>query len=183
MFLFWFLCIHSPGLGPLMHCSRALVRHVLHCTVSHVSQRTGILWLVKCIFVDSSMLLRCYFAFVLPILQYCSPLWGSAAECHLRLLEHQLPGDLVARLCPDQSCLWCYDIVWLWLACCTRLIQTLITVCSVSFHMLLLEFDILMLQLQLIHWSLKYQGVECPNLLDLWCQLRFECGMTFSTLF
>ena len=25
----------------------------------------------------------CYFAFVVPILEYCSPVWGSAAECHL----------------------------------------------------------------------------------------------------
>ena len=35
---------------------------------------------------------------------------------------------------------------------------------------------------QLIHWSLKYQGVERPNLLDLSCRLRYECGMTFSKL-
>ena len=37
--------------------------------------------------------------------------------------------------------------------CCTRLILTQITVCSASFHLLLLEFDILELQPQLIHCS------------------------------
>ena len=46
-------------------------------------------FLINRIFVDTSVLLRCYFAFVLPILEYCSPVWGSAVECHLQLLELQ----------------------------------------------------------------------------------------------
>ena len=50
------------------------------------------------------------------------------------------------------------------------------------FLFLLPEFDIHKLRLQLIHWSLKYQGIERPNLLGLSCQPRFECGMTFPTL-
>ena len=49
----------------------------------------------------TSVSLRCYFAFVLPILEYCSSVWWSAAECHLQFLERQV--YLVARLCPDQS--------------------------------------------------------------------------------
>ena len=32
---------------------------------------------------------------------YCSTVWGSAAKCHLRLLQCQV--YLVARLCSDQS--------------------------------------------------------------------------------
>ena len=40
--------------------------------VSRVFQRIGILRMVKRVFVDTSMLLRCYYAFVLPILKYCS---------------------------------------------------------------------------------------------------------------
>ena len=51
------------------------------------------------------MLLRCYFAFVLPILEYCSPAWGSAAECHIQLPQVYL----VARFFLDQSFLsLCY---------------------------------------------------------------------------
>ena len=69
--------------------------------VSRVSQRICILRLLKRVFVDTSVLLRCYYAFVLPILEYCSPLWGSAAECHLQLLERQVYS--VARLCPAQT--------------------------------------------------------------------------------
>ena len=72
--------------------------------------------------------------------------------------------------------------MWLGLVCCTRLIRTLITVCSASFLLLQLEFDLPKLRLQLINWSLKYQGVERPNLLGISCRLRFECGMTFPTL-
>ena len=55
--------------------------------VSRVSQGIGILRFVKRVFVDTSVLLRCYYAFILPILEYCSPVWGSTPECHLQLLE------------------------------------------------------------------------------------------------
>ena len=47
------------------------------------------------------MLLRCYYAFVLPTLEYCSPWWGSATECHLQLLERQVYS--VACLCSHQT--------------------------------------------------------------------------------
>ena len=68
--------------------------------LSRVSQRIGILRLVKRVFVNTSVLLRCYYAFVLTILKHCSSVWGSAAECHLQLLERQVYS--VARLCSDQ---------------------------------------------------------------------------------
>ena len=53
------------------------------------------------IFVDTSVLFHCLYAFILPILEHCSPVWGSAAECHLQLLERQVYS--VARPCPDQN--------------------------------------------------------------------------------
>ena len=74
--------------------------HVLGI-VARVSQRFGILRLVKRVFDGTFMLLRCYYAFVHPILEYCSPVWGSAAECHFRQLERQVYW--VGRLCPDQT--------------------------------------------------------------------------------
>ena len=127
------------------------------------------------------MLLRCYFAFVLPILEYCYPVWGSAAECHLQLLERVF--IFFFTLCPDQSFLMlCHRRRVAGLICCTRLMPTVIIVCSASFHLLLLEFDILELRSQLIHWSLKYQDVEPPNLQGVSWRPRFECGMTFPTL-
>ena len=47
------------------------------------------------------MLVRCYFAFALQILGYCSPVWESAAECHLQLLVRQVLSD--TGLCLDQG--------------------------------------------------------------------------------
>ena len=57
--------------------------------------------LVKHVFVDTSVLLRCYYAFVLPVLEYCSLVWRSAAECYLQFLERQV--YLMDSICPDQS--------------------------------------------------------------------------------
>ena len=83
--------------------------------VSLVSQKISILRLVKRIFVDTSVLLRCYYAFVLPILEYI------VLRCRGRLLNvtfsfFELKVYLVARLCPDQVFLsLCHrrHVVWL----------------------------------------------------------------------
>ena len=37
---------------------------------------------------DRSLLGRCFRGFVLPILEYCSAVWCSAADTHLKLLDH-----------------------------------------------------------------------------------------------
>ena len=96
-----------------------------------------------------SVLLRCYFAFVLPILEYCSPVRGSVAECHLQLLERHVYS--VARLYPDQSLLsWCHKRNVAELS-----IRTEITVCSASFHLVLLKLDIPELLPQLIKKRVK----------------------------
>ena len=75
--------------------------------VSCISQRIDILRLVKRIFVVTSVLHNCDFAFVLPILEYCFPVRGSMneaeplqAECPFQLLERQVYS--VARLSTDQ---------------------------------------------------------------------------------
>ena len=127
------------------------------------------------------MLLRCYFAFVLSILEYCSPVLGSAAECHLQLLERQV--YLVARLYPDQSFLsLCHRRRLAGLSMLYKVNSNSNRCLFSDFHLLLLAFDILELRPQLIHWSLKYQGVERPYLLGHSCRLRFDCGMTYPTL-
>ena len=103
-------------------------------------------------------------------------MWGQLLNVTFRCIRW--PGFVPIRV----SCRCIIDVVWLGLVCSTILIRTLITVCSASFYLLLLEFDILELQQQFIHRSLKYQGVERPYFLGLSCQLRFECGMTFPPL-
>ena len=91
-------------LGVKLDCKLTFEDHVLGI-VPRVSQKIGILRLVKRVFVDTSVLLCCYYVFVLPILEYCSPVWGSAAECHHQLLECQVYS--VARLCPNQTFMTC----------------------------------------------------------------------------
>ena len=104
----------------------------------------------------------------------------SASECQLLNITRCIrwPGFVPFRV----SCRCVIDVVWQGLVCYTRLIWTLITVCPASFHLLLLGFHISELRAQLIHWSLKYQGVERTNLLALSCRLRFECGISFPAL-
>ena len=36
---------------------------------------------------DGSVIVRCFRGFVLPVLEYCSAVWGSAADAHLKLLD------------------------------------------------------------------------------------------------
>ena len=35
---------------------------------------------------------RCFLGFVLPVLEYCSAVWRSAADTHLKLLDHVVSG-------------------------------------------------------------------------------------------
>ena len=105
----------------------------------------------------------------------------SSAECHLQLLERQVYS--VARRCPDQS----------FLSLCHRRCVAGLSM----FYIVNLNFNPCLfselssasttrvrseLRPQLIHWSLKYQGVERPLLLGLSCRLSFECIVIFPTL-
>ena len=55
------------------------------------SQRLGILksWQV---FHDRLLLGRCFRGFVLPVLEYCSAIWCSADDTHLKLLDRVVSG-------------------------------------------------------------------------------------------
>ena len=43
-------------------------------------------------FHDRSLLWRCFRGFVLPVLEYCSVFWCSAADAHLKLLDRAVSG-------------------------------------------------------------------------------------------
>ena len=43
-------------------------------------------------FHDRSLLGRCFRGFVLPVLKYCSAVWCSAADTHLKLLDRTVSG-------------------------------------------------------------------------------------------
>ena len=54
------------------------------------SQRLGILRKSLRVFHDRSLLGRCFRGFVLPVLEYCSAFWCSAADTHLKLLDRSV---------------------------------------------------------------------------------------------
>ena len=64
------------------------------------------------VFHDRSLLGRCFRRFVLPVLEYCSAVWCSAADTHLKLLDRTvsgarfLTGGVFKR--PWQSCILCF---------------------------------------------------------------------------
>ena len=43
-------------------------------------------------FLDRALLGRCFWGFVLPVLEYCSSVWCSAADTHLKLLDRAVSG-------------------------------------------------------------------------------------------
>ena len=56
------------------------------------SQRLGILRKSWRVFHDRSLLGRCFRGFVLPVLQYCSAIWCTAADTHINLLDRAVSG-------------------------------------------------------------------------------------------
>ena len=57
---------------------------------SSISQKIGLLRKSYRTFGDSSVLKKCFNAFILPCLEYCSPVWSSAAPSHLKLLDRNV---------------------------------------------------------------------------------------------
>ena len=129
--------------------SKFTLKDHMHGIISLVSQRIGILKLVKRVFVDS----LCHFVAILHLFSKCLSI---VLRCGGQLLS--VTFNLLSARCIRRqgfvsirvSCRCVIDVVLLGFICCSRLIRTLITVCSASFHLLLPEFDILGL---LIHWS------------------------------
>ena len=77
----------------------------LRKVVAGASQKLGIMRRAWRVFEDREILLTCFRSFVLPLLEYCSPVWRSSADCHLNLLDRiigqvsfLLGGDFVCDL-------------------------------------------------------------------------------------
>ena len=56
------------------------------------SQRLGIFRKSWQVFHDRLLLGRCFRGFVLPVFEYCSAVWCSAADTHFRLLDRAVSG-------------------------------------------------------------------------------------------
>ena len=59
---------------------------------SATSRILGILGKSWRVFHDRLLLGRCFRGFGLPVLEYCSAVWCSAADTHLKLLDREVSG-------------------------------------------------------------------------------------------
>ena len=64
----------------------------LHSVSTAVSRRLAILRKSWRVFHDRLLLGRCFCGFALPVLEYCSAVWCSAADAHLKLLDRAVSG-------------------------------------------------------------------------------------------
>ena len=82
-------CSSFKILGVLLDSKFTFEKHIRSVS-SSVAQKVGILRKSFKIFGDQRILLNCFNSFILPCLEYCSPVWSSAADCHLKLLDKNL---------------------------------------------------------------------------------------------
>ena len=61
------------------------------------SMRVGILRKTMSVIRDVAVVAKCFWAVILPVLEYCSPAWMSSATSHLSLLDRV--ASQVSRLC------------------------------------------------------------------------------------
>ena len=78
-------------LGVTSNSTLTFKKH-LRLVSSAASQRLGILRKSWRVFNDRSLLERSFWDFVLPVLEYCSAVWCSAADTHLKLLDRAVSG-------------------------------------------------------------------------------------------
>ena len=57
------------------------------------SMRVGILRKTMSVFRDVTLVAKCFWAFIHPVLEYCFPVWMSAATSHLSLLDRVVSQD------------------------------------------------------------------------------------------
>ena len=83
---------HHVIMGVKFNSKMTFEKH-LRSVSRPASQRLGILRKSWRVFHDRSLLGRCFRGFVLTVLQYCSAVFCSAAETHIKLLYHAVSGD------------------------------------------------------------------------------------------
>ena len=81
-------------LGVTFNSNMTFKKH-LHSVSRETSQWLGILRKSSQVFHDRLLFGRCFRGFVLPVLEYCSAIWCSAADTHLRLLDRIVSDSVV----------------------------------------------------------------------------------------
>ena len=73
-------------LGIILDC-KLTYESQIRAIVASTSSRLGILRKVSGLYCDAEVVTRSFWSFVLPLLEYCSPVWSGAAVGHLSLLD------------------------------------------------------------------------------------------------
>ena len=86
-------------LGVTFDAKMTFEKH-LRAVSSAAAQRLGNMRKSWQVFHDWSLLLRSFWSFVLLVLEYCSAVWCSAADAHLKLLDRVVrSAGFLAELC------------------------------------------------------------------------------------
>lgn len=85
-------------LGVILDSKFTFEKHIRSVS-SSIAQKIGLLRKSFKIFGDQSILKKCFNSFILPCFEYCSPVWSSAADSHLNLLDRNLRS--IKFLIPD----------------------------------------------------------------------------------
>ena len=73
--------------------SKLMLEKHLRSVSRAASERLGILRKSWRVFHDRLLIGRCFWGFVLPVLEYCSAVWYLAADTHLKLLDRVVSGQ------------------------------------------------------------------------------------------
>ena len=82
-------CDSFKILGIMFDSKFTFEKHIRSIS-SLVAQKIGLLRKSYKIFGDHSVLKKCFNSFILPCLEYCSPVWSSAAPSYLKLLDRNV---------------------------------------------------------------------------------------------
>ena len=140
------------------------------------AMRVGILRNTMSVFRDVTVVAKCFWAFILPVLEYCSPVWMSAANSHMSLLDRVV--SQVSRLSMEVSAaIFGTGAKWhLWVSS-SRLTVWLITLCVVFFQRSMCWRD-QPVEPKLLTFDLsRCLGLELCSVRALLFCLVFVCGM------
>ena len=79
------------SLGVIFDSKFTFESHIRSMSTS-IAQKLGLLRKSSKMFGDQSVLMKCFNSFILPSFEYCSPVWCSAVDSHLKLLDRNLNG-------------------------------------------------------------------------------------------
>ena len=145
------------------------------------SQRLFILRKSWQVFHYRSLLGRCFRGFVMTVLEYCSAVWCSAADAHLRLLDRVVSGaSFLTGVCLSVTS----QIVALWqyYVCCTRSGVTRCTLFVVLFLCRMCRFGLHAALWSHIDSLMRLLAAEPRSIAGLLFPCQHVCGTILVTL-